>query len=57
MRDIGDDYFEYNERKFAIIGKRTKKEYRLGDHSKIRVKQVDVERKTIDYMFVEVPKA
>jgi exoribonuclease R len=53
MRDIGDDYFEYSEKKFAIIGKKTKKEYRLGDHSKIKVKQVDLERKTIDYIFIE----
>lgn len=39
VREIGDDYFTYDEKRYRLIGERTKTEYALGDP--IRVKLID----------------
>ncbi len=52
LRDIGDDFFKYDDKKMAIIGQKTKKMYRVGDHAKIEVKKADLEKKLIDYKFI-----
>ena len=48
-RDIKDDFYVFNEKKIELVGQKKKKHYRLGDKIKIKVKNVDLERKTIDY--------
>ncbi len=59
MRDMQDDFYVFNEKKLEMIGQkknlpagRQGKKYRLGDKVKIKVKGVDLERKTIDYVLV-----
>ncbi len=52
VRDMADDYYIYNEKKLELVGQKKKKRYRLGDRVKIKVKAVDLERKTIDYILV-----
>ncbi len=50
LRDFQGDYFDYDADNFRVIGKRTGKEYRLGDEITIRVKNADVDRKQIDFV-------
>ncbi len=50
VRDMQDDFFVFNEKKLELLGQKKKKRYRLGDRVKIKVKNVDLERKTIDYV-------
>ncbi len=52
VRDMADDFYIYNEKKLELIGQKKKKKYRLGDSVRIKVKSVDLERKTIDYVLV-----
>ena len=52
MRDMNDDFYVFNEKKLELIGQKKKKRYRLGDKVKIKVKNVDLERKTIDYVLI-----
>ncbi|MBI5139297.1 ribonuclease R [Candidatus Nomurabacteria bacterium] len=52
VRDMGDDFYIFNEKKMELLGQRKKKKYRLGDKIKVKVKEVDLERKTIDYVLV-----
>ncbi|MBI2630613.1 ribonuclease R [Candidatus Nomurabacteria bacterium] len=59
MRDMQDDFYVFNEKKLEMMGQkknlpagRQGKKYRLGDKVKIKVKGVDLERKTIDYVLV-----
>ncbi len=52
VRDMSDDFYIYNEKKLELVGQRKKKKYRLGDRVKVKVKAVDLERKTIDYSLV-----
>jgi ribonuclease R len=50
VRDMGDDFYIYNEKKLELVGQKKKKKYRLGGRVKIKVKNVDLEKKTIDYV-------
>ncbi len=52
MRDIGNDFFEYNDRELAIIGRRTGKAFRIGDIVRYKVMSTDIERRLIDYALV-----
>ncbi|HKA17522.1 MAG TPA: ribonuclease R [Blastocatellia bacterium] len=48
----GDEY-EYQERKHRLVGKRTRREYRLGDRLRVMVNRVDRARHLIDFSVVE----
>jgi len=52
MRDIGNDYFEYNDKELAIVGKRTKKTFRIGDSVRFKVSGTDIAKRMIDYVLV-----
>ncbi len=52
LRDIGDDYFEYNDKELAIMGRRTKKTYRIGDQVRCKVAMTDLARRLIDYKII-----
>jgi len=53
LRDISDDFYTLDEKNYAIIGQRKKKTYQLGDEVKIRVKNVDLTKKQIDFSLVQ----
>ena len=50
VRDMSDDFYIFNEKKMELIGQKKRKVYRLGNKIKIKIKGVDLERKTIDYV-------
>ncbi|MCF7834213.1 MAG: ribonuclease R [Candidatus Pacebacteria bacterium] len=50
VRELHDDFYVFDERKMKLVGEKKKKSYRLGDTIKIKVRKVDLERKTIDYL-------
>jgi ribonuclease R len=52
MRDLGHDYFEYNEKTLTIVGKSTKKEFRIGDRVRCKVTAADLNKRLIDYALV-----
>ncbi|MEK7552191.1 MAG: ribonuclease R [Patescibacteria group bacterium] len=52
LRDIGDDFYELNEKQYSLIGKKTKRKFQLGDKVQIKVKRVDLDQKQIDYALV-----
>src|SRR3989344_5915797 len=52
LRDMKDDYFELNEKLYAIVGKKTGKKYSLGDKIRVKLIASDSERKTLDFQFV-----
>jgi ribonuclease R len=53
LRDIADDFYTLDEKNYAIIGQRKKKVYRLGDEVEIKVKNVDLTKKQIDFSLVQ----
>ena len=52
MSDLDDDYYEYDEKKYRIVGRKTGKVYRLGDRVVVRIKKTDIDRRLIDLVFV-----
>lgn len=50
VRDMEDDFYVFNEKKLELSGQKKKRSYRLGSPVKIKVKSVDLEKKTIDYV-------
>lgn len=52
VRDL-DDYYDYDEKTISLIGRKTKKRYRLGDKIKIKIKAADPARRRLDFSLVE----
>ena len=52
VRDL-DDYYDYDEKTISLVGRKTKKRYRLGDKIKIKVKAADPARRRLDFSLVE----
>ncbi|MEK7585882.1 MAG: ribonuclease R [Patescibacteria group bacterium] len=52
MRDLKDDYYEFDKKYMSIKGKKTHKKYTLGDKLKFKVRAVDRNKKTIDYEII-----
>lgn len=52
LRDLTDDFYALDEKNYAVIGKRNKKVYQLGDEVQIKVKKVDLSRRQIDFTMV-----
>lgn len=53
MSDLKDDFYEFDEKNYRMIGRRRKKVYRLGDEVKVRVKKTDVDRRLMDLLLEE----
>ena len=53
VRDLGDDFYTFDEKNYALIGRKKKKRYRLGDKVLIQVVRVDPEERQIDFRLVE----
>ena len=53
LREITDDFYTLDEKNYAIIGQRKKKVYQLGDEVRIKVKNVDLTKKQIDFSLVQ----
>ena len=52
LRDMKDDFYELNEKLYAIVGKNTGKKYSLGDKNRVKLVASDPERKTLDFTFI-----
>lgn len=55
LADMKDDFYEYDEKNYRVIGTRRKKVYRLGDKVQVWIRKTDVDRRLIDLSF-ENPK-
>ncbi len=50
LRDIGNDFYELDEKNYCIIGHRTRRIFRLGDEVMVVVKNTDLVKKQIDFL-------
>jgi ribonuclease R len=53
IRDLDDDYYEFDNKNYCLIGRRNKKVYRLGDSVTIQVARANLERKQLDFTLVD----
>ncbi len=53
VTSLHDDYYQYHEKRYCLVGERTHKTFRIGDEIRVRVDRVDVERRHIDFGLIE----
>jgi ribonuclease R len=53
LTDLYDDYYIFQEEKFRLIGRRTKKIFRIGDKVRIKVILADVEKKQLHFKLTQ----
>lgn len=51
MVDMDDDFYEFDEQNYRVVGRRNKRMFTLGDDVKVSVKSTDIDRRTIDLIF------
>ena len=52
IKSLKNDYFIYDEKKFALIGVDTNVQYQLGQNVKIQVKSADLEKRQLNFLIV-----
>ena len=50
ISSLMDDYYDFYEERYALVGTHTKKQYRLGDKVRIEVLQVNIQDVSIDFI-------
>ena len=53
MRDLDDDYYDFDERNYCLVGRRYHHKFQLGDPVRIRVARANVERRQLDFEIVQ----
>jgi len=53
ISDLRDDYYVYDEKQYTLKGRRTHKQYRLGDTLEVKVVRVNPEERQIDFALIE----
>jgi len=49
MRDLDDDYYDFDEKNYCLIGRRRHKRYLLGDPIRIQVASANIEKRQLDF--------
>lgn len=52
MRDLNDDYYEFDEKNFCLVGRRRHNKYQLGDPIRIKVAQANIEKRQLDFIAI-----
>jgi len=50
INDVGNDYFEYDEKHYQLLGRRTRKSYRLGDPIRVKLTAARIPEKELDFV-------
>jgi len=53
VRDLPDDYYNLDQKNYALVGERTKRMFTLGDSVHFKVAGASLEQRTLDYVLVE----
>ena len=49
---IGDDFYNYSQKDYALVGERNKRKYTLGDAVKVKLIGADLAARTLDFELV-----
>ena len=52
LRDLDDDYYEFDERNYCLWGRKHHHRYSLGDTVQVKVVKANLEKKQLDYALV-----
>ncbi|MBO6067889.1 MAG: VacB/RNase II family 3'-5' exoribonuclease, partial [Bacteroidales bacterium] len=53
IREMNDDYYTFDEEKYMVVGKASRRTFTLGDRVRVRVLRASLEQKLLDYQLLE----
>lgn len=53
VSSLTDDYYEFDEENYCLVGETSKREYHLGDAVRVMVSEVDINTKSVDFILVK----
>jgi ribonuclease R len=53
MRDLDDDYYDFDERNYCLVGRRHHHKYQLGDPIRIKVARANLEKRQLDFTLAD----
>ena len=53
VRDLADDYYDYDEKNYCLVGRRHNNRYRRGDRVNVQVARCNLDRKQLDFVIVD----
>ena len=53
IRDLDDDYYEFDEKNYCLVGRSTHHRYQLGDNVTIQIARADLTKKQLDFVLVD----
>ena len=53
MHDLDNDYYEFDEKNYCLVGRRHHHKYQLGDPIRIKVARANVEKRQLDFVLAE----
>ena len=57
MRDLDDDYYDFDEKNYQLVGRRHHNKYQLGDPIRIKVANANLEKRQLDFVLANTTKA
>lgn len=53
VRTLGDDYYQYDEKMYGLVGQKTGTTYRLGDEIRVKLTKADLDERQLDFEVVK----
>ena len=53
VRDLADDYYDFDESNYCLVGRRRGVRYRLGDAIRVKVARAALDKKQLDFVLVD----
>lgn len=53
MRDLADDFYDFDDRNYCLVGRKRGNKYRLGDKVVVQVARADIQKKQLDLVIVD----
>jgi len=53
VRDLEGDFYVFDEKKYSLIGRKNKKQFRLGDRIIVKLVRVDSENQELDFITID----
>lgn len=56
IKEVNDDYYNYEEKSFRFVGRSTKKQLKVGTRIRVKLVRVNIEKRFMDFTFVNPDK-
>ncbi len=53
IRELDDDFYIFDEKNYALVGRHSNKTYQLGDEVNVKIWRTNLERKQLDFLLTE----